>query len=317
MLYHFPVEILKDKIKNLFECVLSKEEHQKNIEFGLSRALKLNQSDMMIAQSAEINEGVQEGTNKYLYTIKIHSNYMQFLWLLTYYNISFREISSLVINSTLFCDEFNQQNIIMLRESFRVYTEAINMLIGDKDKFMQARRGLLFRLPNPLNNTNIYTDYTDSIIIYACVFMLHHEYGHFVLEHDDYTPTNKLQADEFSISKIVEWIKDQENPQKNFNSFVLGISMDLICSAYVSPGLKIFGYPDIDIRLKECLNMCEKYSEMTIPSNVYEVIRFAVFNWMKQYKINFDSKEFYINNPRITLCNLLEKLHKYKEENNN
>lgn len=230
---HFPVEVLKDKIKDLFEVVVSKDTHQNNIEYGLARRLKLFQSDAIIAEAAFISEGTDDDS-AYRHTIGIYANYLQFIWMISY--VAFTDHFAIL---QIFNGIDPIQNIQVLRESQKVFDEAQKMLEASViDGLMKAMPGKMYRLPNPVTLRNVWTDKIDTITIAAAAFILQHEYGHFELQHDDRTPKYELDADEHAIKHLMEWAKTQNDPVAMANTIATGIGLELIASAYITPSLR-------------------------------------------------------------------------------
>lgn len=305
---HFPVEVLKDKIKDLFEVVVSKDTHRNNIEYGLARRLKLFQSDAIIAESAFISEGTDDDL-VYRHTIGIYANYLQFIWMISY--VAFTDHFAAL---QIFNGMNPAQNLQVLRMSQNVFDEAQKMLEASVvDGLMIAMPGRMYRLPNPVNKRNEWTDKIDAITIAAAAFILQHEYGHFELQHDDRTPKYELDADEHAIKHLIEWAKTQNNPEATVNTIATGIGLELVASAYITPSLRQTTYPDTDNRIKINLELCEKYSGFTLSANVYETIKEAVKRWVKIQKIDITTIQ-HIGNAKVFLCALKSLLQSYKDK---
>lgn len=305
---HFPVEVLKDKIKDLFETVVSNATHHKNINEGLARRLKLFQSDAIIAESAFISEGVDEDLT-YRHTIGIYANYLQFIWMLSY--VAFTDYLTIL---QIFNNINPIQNLQALRTSQKVFDEAIRMLdASEVDGLMKAMPGRMYRLPNPVTQRDEWTDKIDTITIAAAAFILQHEYGHFELQHDDFTPKYELDADEHAIKHLIKWAKTQNDPEAMVNTIATGIGLELIASAYITPSLRQTTYPDTDNRIKINLELCEKYSGFILSTAVYEILREASKRWAKTQKIDITTIQHIVNGKDF-LCALKDLLQPYKEK---
>lgn len=305
---HFPVEVLKDKIKDLFEVVVSNDTHRNNIDFGLSRRLKFFQSDAIIAESAFISEGTDNDL-VYRHTIGIYANYLQFIWMITYVAFTDHLATFQIFNGI-----DPTKNIQVLRTSQNVFDEAQKMLEASVvDGLMRAMTGRMYRLPNPANRRDEWTDRIDIITIAAAAFILQHEYGHFELQHDDLTPKYELDADEHAIKHLIEWAKNQNEPEAMVNTIATGIGLELIASAYITPSLRQTTYPDTDNRLKIDLELCERYSGLELSANVYETLRAAVKRWVKIQKIDITTIQ-HIGNSKVFLCALKDVLQPYKDK---
>lgn len=305
---HFPVEVLKDKIKDLFEVVVSKDTHKNNIEYGLARRLKLFQSDAIIAEAAFISEGTDEDL-VYRHTIGIYANYLQFIWMISY--VAFTDHLAIL---QIFNGIAPIQNLHILRTSQNIFNEAQKMLEASVvDGSMKAMPGRMYRLPNPVNQRDWWTDKIDTITIAAAAFILQHEYGHFELQHDDRTPKYELDADEHAIKHLIEWAKTQNNPETMVNTIATGIGLELIASAYITPSLRQTTYPDIDDRIKIDLELCEKYSGYELSVHVYETLKEAVKRWAKIQKIDLTTIQN-IGSPKEFLCTFKDLLRSYKDK---
>lgn len=305
---HFPVECLKDKIKDLFEVVVSKDTHRNNIEYGLNRRLKLFQSDAIIAEAAFISEGPDDDS-VYRHTIGIDANYLQFVWMLSYVAFTDHLVSLQILNGIN-----TEKNIQMLRTSQNFYDEAQNMLKASVvDGLMKAMPGKMYRFPNPVTQRDVWTDKIDTITIAAAAFILQHEYGHFELQHDDRTPKYELDADEHAIRHLIKWAKTNNNPEAMVNTIATGIGLDLIASAYITPSLRQTTYPDIDNRIEIDLGLCEKYSGLVLSPNVYETLREGAKRWVKVQNIDITTIQ-HIGNAKDFLCALKNLLQPYKEK---
>lgn len=137
---HFPIEVLRDKIKDLFETAVPKDTHMDSFEYGLSHGLKFHQTDLSIAQSADNDSGYEGTDSQYKTFLHIYDNVIQFLWMLTY-SAYISHDASLYALTTSNRDEA-LQSIADLRIAYEVYSEAIRMLkTNDSDFYMKASRG--------------------------------------------------------------------------------------------------------------------------------------------------------------------------------
>jgi hypothetical protein len=304
MANHFPIYSLKDKIKDLFEAVVSKQEYLNRFDEGLSRALKFMETDDIVGPSSEISESAG------IHSIIIYDNYIQFLWMICCSSLVSYDSIMLLLKEKMTYDEYIEQ-IRLLRVSNSSYLEGLKMLTKNDKNLMIAQRGKIFELQRAYNN-KYYTDKADSMVIIACVYMLQHEYGHFISGHYEDTPYNEVEADNIAIDNLLQWCKNQYYNDKYETTSVVGIVMSLIASAYVNTSLVSPSYPDIDDRICKAIDRCKRNIGHELEYNVYAVILSAIIEWLKFSKIGIGINN-YCNNPKDTLCLIRERIKVYKQ----
>lgn len=277
---HFPVEVLRDKIKDLFEKAVPKHVHMDSFEWGLSHALRYHQEDLPVGQSAEIDQGFEKDDPIYKTFFHIYDNFVQFFWMLVY--SAYVDHDAALIALTTEDAAVAEAAVVDLRCATKVYREAILMLeTSEKDAWMKASRGKLFELPNPYNNRNPYCDKVDTIVVAGCAYLLLHEYGHFHYNHESDTPANEIQADLFALNHLLDWAMIQPDGAKTAMSVLLGVVFTLIAAAYRNPKLVSTSYPDIDKRIILLVEHAHKYSGVSLANPVKRMLWIAISSWIK------------------------------------
>lgn len=218
---HFPVGHIMDRVLSLFHIVVSDNTHIQAIDNGLKKGIKYVLNDAPVGQPASLT-----GEN----VIEVNDNYCEFLYLICY--------TFLVINDCCLVLTDNVEGEASIskeeaesycREAGEMLSEALKMLVPNEndEKCMAASRGKLFRFPNT-SRPNKYTDFSDSMTIAGLTYVLHHEFGHFIFEHEEDTPFNELDADKHAILHLKKWGEATKyNPQNE------------TCNAHRTKGAKI------------------------------------------------------------------------------
>ena len=169
------------------------------------------------------------------------------------------------------------------REAGEMLSEALKMLLPNENdnNYMAASRGKLFRFPNT-SKPNKYTDFSDSMTIAGLTYILHHEFGHFIFEHDEDTPFNELDADKHAILHLKRW----GEATKNENTIFAGIILALVASAFINPTLTATSYPDIDDRIEYALQFADDTLKENPNSLLYRIIGFSANIWANHFKVD-------------------------------
>lgn len=271
---HFPVGHIMDRVLSLFHIVVSDNTHIQAIDNGLKKGIKYVLNDAPVGQPASLT-----GEN----IIEINDNYCEFLYLICY--------AFLVINDCclILTDNVEGETSISkeeaesyCREAGEMLSEALKMLLpNDNDKkYMAASRGKLFRFPNT-SRPNKYTDFSDSMTIAGLTYILHHEFGHFIFEHDEDTPFNELDADKHAILHLKKWGEET----KNENTIFAGTILALVSSAFINPTLTATSYPDIDDRIEYALQFADDSLKENPNSLLYRIIGFSANIWANHFNI--------------------------------
>lgn len=277
---HFPIEVLKDKIKDLFESAIPKDVHLKSFENGLSHGLRFHQQDLPVGQSADKGNGYEGNDPQHKTFFHLYDNFIQFFWMLTYYSYVDHDATFIALTSE--DTDVAQSAVSDLRAAINVYDEAIKMIeTGSSKTYMRAARGRLFSLPNPYSNRNVYCDNVDSIFITGCAYLLLHEYGHFYYNHEEDTPTNEIEADIFALEHLLDWAGRQQDKRQCETTVILGIVFSLLAAAYVNPTLVSSSYPDIDARILKLIKHAKTYSGISFSVPVKEMLWDAFYSWLK------------------------------------
>ena len=272
---HFPVGYIMDRVLSLFHEVVSDNVHLQAIDNGLKKGIKYVLNDAPVGQPASLT-----GEN----IIEINDNYCEFLYLICY--------SFLVINDCLLIltDRVDGEVSISKEEAKAYYIEADEMLTealkmlspNENDKlYMSASRGKIMNFPNT-SKPNRYTDYSDSMAIAGLTYILHHEFGHFIFEHEEDTPFNELDADRHAILQLKKW----GEATKNENTIFAGIILALVASAFINPALTATSYPDIDDRIEYALQFADDSLKNNPDSLLYRIIGFSANIWASHFQID-------------------------------
>ena len=272
---HFPVGHIMDRVLSLFHIVVSDNIHIQAIDNGLKKGIKYVLNDAPVGQPASLT-----GEN----VIEVNDNYCEFLYLICY--------TFLVINDCCLVLTDNVEGEASIskeeaesycREAGEMLSEALKMLLPNENdnNYMAASRGKLFRFPNT-SKPNKYTDFSDSMTIAGLTYILHHEFGHFIFEHDEDTPFNELDADKHAILHLKRW----GEATKNENTIFAGIILALVASAFINPTLTATSYPDIDDRIEYALQFADDTLKENPNSLLYRIIGFSANIWANHFKID-------------------------------
>ena len=272
---HFPVGHIMDRVLSLFHIVVSDNIHIQAIDNGLKKGIKYVLNDAPVGQPASLT-----GEN----VIEVNDNYCDFLYLICY--------AFLVINDCCLVLTDNVEGEASIskeeaesycREAGEMLSEALKMLLPNENdnNYMAASRGKLFRFPNT-SKPNKYTDFSDSMTIAGLTYILHHEFGHFIFEHDEDTPFNELDADKHAILHLKRWGK----VTKNENTIFAGIILALVASAFINPTLTATSYPDIDDRIEYALQFADDSLKENPNSLLYRIIGFSANIWANHFKVD-------------------------------
>jgi hypothetical protein len=302
---HFPVYKLIDKIKDLFECVVSEQCYTDSINNGLSVNIVYDETDYSVGQSSDIGE------NSGVHTITIHDNYLQFLWMLCYSTLASYDAIQMLLYDTVFKGIANNKTMQMYHTAQETYSEALKMLHnkGSKDRFMYASRSKICDLQRRYDP--MYKDKADAILIVAGAYMLQHEYGHFINDHYEDTPHNEEIADGVAIDNIMAWCKSHY-PKSIETTAVIGIIMSLVAAAYVNPTLTSPIYPDIDTRICNIIDSCASKLGHNLNNTVYKYLYHAVTNWIAECNIQICTSDLQYS-AQQSLCLLKSRLTQHKQ----
>lgn len=273
---HFPVEYIIDQVLNLFSLLIKEKDNQKALNEGLNKSIKYIQKDAPVSQPGSLS-----GDN----TIELYDNYCEFLRLLCYSLLVINDCSLIVNNKGIGNYELSKKKAQeYLYEAYEMFDEALLMLKKHETQpeYMKASRGKIFSFPNTIKN-NYYTPYADSMTIAGMVYIMHHEFGHFIYEHDEDTRYNELEADSHAIKLLTDWSKKTNNQ----NTVAAGIIMALIATAFINPDLTSTIYPDIDERIENVLRFIDEKDKNNHDHLLYRILGFSAYNWGRHFNIDF------------------------------
>lgn len=271
----YPVGCLFNSAKALFEAVVPTEMHKNAINDGLERGLVLHVDLEPIREVAEI-----DGLNK----IHLHANFCQFLWMLNYISLVICDCGQIKAGLAIDEDISIQKAQEMFNEATEMQKIELMMFLGKNEdsSIMRAQRGEMFRLANPYNKTNKYTDLASALTISGIAYLLQHEYAHFIKEHEESTPTLEMEADTHGFEKLLEWGKEQ--PYENVA--LTGPMMALAATAFLNPQLIGTTHPDIDDRIVKLFQTYKNICGKQIPNGAGQLLIAALAYWSFTLKLN-------------------------------
>lgn len=269
----FPVRNLLDEAKDMFECVLPIELHENAVKNGLSRGIKLNVDWAPVKDVADIDDNSQ---------ISLYANFCQFLWTLNYV-VMVNHDCGMNVEGVVTDPEISREEAgKLVREAKRMFGNALLMLVPNKDneKEMSADWGIMYDSPNPVDKRNRFTEAADAMTLSGIAYLLQHEFGHFIKEHEFSSPKTEREADEHSFRALIEWGREHEPNQEEFNkTLVLGSMMALLATAFLNPTWAGQTHPDIDARIDSLFQISENITRQRIPDSVYEILISGLGVW--------------------------------------
>ncbi len=269
----FPVSRILEDAKKMFECVLPIEYHENAVKNGLSRGLLLNVDWAPVKDVADIDDNSQ---------ISLYANFCQFLWTLSYVVMATHDCAQIMDGIATDSEISREKDRELVREAKRMFGNALLMLVPNKDneKEMSAYRGIMYDSPNPVDKRNRFTEAADAMTVSGIAYLLQHEFGHFIKEHEFSSPKTEREADEHSFRALIEWGREHEPNQEQFiNTLVLGSMMALLATAFINPTWAGQTHPDIDVRIDSLFQMSENLTGQGIPDSTYEILISGLSLW--------------------------------------
>ena len=296
----YPIVQVINNAKDLFEIALTPEQHKQAFDKGLERGLILQMDWSPIKEIASLNNDSQ---------ICLHANFCQFLWTLNY--------TTLIIHDCYYIKEGirNGEGISKEEASF-LFDEALKMfqnallMFHPKDtnrEEMKAQRGPMFEYANPYNKQNRYTDIANEMTISGIAYLLHHEFGHFIYEHDDSTPKTETEADDHGFRTILNWGNKHKDDNKTLeNILLIGTMMALVDTAFQNTDLAGQSHPDIDIRIENLFRTYQAISGQEIYDSTLKILITAIDLWSSATQNEKPNIDPHLS-PKEYLCRIREE----------
>ena len=266
--------LFKD-VKDLFEYVLPEEANIQAIEEGLDRGLLLFIDKTSIKDVASIDDNLNQ--------IQLHVNFCQFLWTFNYVTFIINDCGA-IKDGYVEDEEISKERATELyNEAKRMFANALLMFCPENradGSGMKADIKLMQTSTNPCNKENRYTGLANDMTITGIVYLLQHEFGHFIKGHEFSTPKTEGEADDHSFRTLIEWGNNNKTEERPLdNTVVIGSMMALMATAFINPTFAGEMHPDIDDRILHLFNTYQSITGKDIYESTLQILISGLCLW--------------------------------------